>query len=324
MYSSDEIQLLVDKSIHELISVREPRELYEPIRYVFSTGGKRIRPLLTLMSCNIFTDQIDEAIKPALGFEVFHNFTLLHDDIMDDASLRRNQPTVHKKWDVNTGILSGDVMAILAYEYITSCRNEILRDVVNVFNRTARVVCEGQQYDMNFEKNIHVSLNDYLKMIEMKTAVLLAGCLQVGAIIGGATQKEYSKLTEFGENLGIAFQLQDDWLDSFGDEDVFGKKIGGDIVANKKTYLLIKALEKAGQNQKEKIYSLLNNTDSEPKGKIDEMKQIFRELEVEQETRELVNYYFDNALKNLSALAVPEERKTEIQHLALSLIMREN
>jgi len=324
MYSAEQIRNLVNRSLQEFMAGKKPRELYEPIQYVLNNGGKRIRPILTLMACNLFSDNVEEAIKPALGFEVFHNFTLLHDDIMDEAVLRRNQLTVHKKWNINTGILSGDVMAILAYEYITSCRDEVLREVVNVFNQTAREVCEGQQYDMNFEQNLIVQKNSYLKMIEMKTSVLLAGCTKVGAIIGGAMPNEAIKLAEFGKNLGISFQLQDDLLDSFGDEKNFGKKIGGDILANKKTYLLIKALEKSGKEQKEKIISLLNEKNVSPQKKIDEMKTIFRKLGVEKETQELINFYFKKAMEKLSTVNIREERKKEIQSLAISLLVREN
>ncbi len=323
MYSLEEIQNLIDKAIENLEIYREPKELYEPVHYVFKTGGKRLRPVLTLMSCNLFSNNVDEAVIPSLGLEIFHNFTLLHDDIMDEAALRRNHLTVHKKWDQNVAILSGDVMAILAYEYITSCREEILVDVIRVFNKTARQVCEGQQYDMNFERVLNVTAQEYLKMIEMKTSVLLAGCMHIGALIGGADSKNAELLYKFGHDVGMAYQLQDDLLDTYGNTEVFGKEIGGDIVANKKTFLLIKALEKADEKQQIEIHHLLKRLEDNPKKKIRVMKKIFDGLGIQELTKRLASHYYISALKNLNKVRVPEERKIQLKQLADTLLTRE-
>lgn len=323
MYSIEQVRTYIDKSIKKLVFNKEPKELYEPIRYVFGTGGKRLRPLMTLMACNLFDDNLDGALTPALGLEIFHNFTLLHDDIMDESDLRRNHPTVHKKWDQNVAILSGDVMAILAYEYITSCDVNVLPDVIKVFNTTARQVCEGQQFDMNFEKLNQVTVEEYLKMIEMKTSVLLAGCMQIGAIIGGAKKEDAELLYNFGRDIGMAFQVQDDLLDTYGDMEVFGKRIGGDIIANKKTFLLIKALEKADGKQNEILNNLINGLNNKPQEKIDAVKNIYNDLNIKNLTSDLAGDYFKNALVNLDKVQVPEEKKVHLKQLAELLLKRE-
>ncbi len=323
MYSLEQAQDLISETVRNLKFNDEPVELYKPIHYVLSTGGKRIRPVMTIMSANLFTEDIEKAIKPAMGLEIFHNFTLLHDDIMDDADVRRNAPTVHKKWDQNVAILSGDVMAILAYEYITSCKQEKLPQVIQVFNTTARQVCEGQQYDMNFESKNHVGVEDYLKMIEMKTSVLLAGCMEIGAIIGGADDKDAKLLSAFGRDIGMAFQIQDDLLDTYGNQEVFGKEIGGDIVANKKTYLLIKAIENAGNKQREILLNLFSEKTANAKDKIKATKEIFNEMNIEELTRKLALKYFENAGKNLDKVNVSDEKKKGLRHLANILLSRE-
>ncbi|MDX2442391.1 MAG: polyprenyl synthetase family protein [Bacteroidales bacterium] len=323
MYSIEQVREYIEKSINELEFNEEPKELYEPIRYVFETGGKRLRPLLTLMACNLYDENLEGALTPALGLEIFHNFTLLHDDIMDEADLRRNRPTVHKRWDQNVAILSGDVMAILAYEYITTCKVNVLPDVIKVFNTTARQVCEGQQFDMNFETLNQVSVEAYLKMIEMKTSVLLAGCMQIGALIGGAGKKDAELLFNFGRDIGMAFQIQDDLLDTYGDTEVFGKRIGGDILANKKTYLLIKALEKADKNQNEILNNLINGSVNNPQDKIDAVKNIYNELEIKELTNNLAGDYFKNALLSLDKVQVSEERKIHLKQLADLLLNRD-
>lgn len=323
MYSIEQVRTYIDKSIKELVFNKEPKELYEPIRYVFGTGGKRLRPLMTLMACNLFDDSLDGALTPALGLEIFHNFTLLHDDIMDEADLRRNHPTVHKKWDQNVAILSGDVMAILAYEYITTCDISVLPDVIKVFNTTARQVCEGQQFDMNFEKLNQVAVEEYLKMIEMKTSVLLAGCMQIGAIIGGAKKEDAELLYNFGRDIGMAFQVQDDLLDTYGDTEVFGKRIGGDIIANKKTFLLIKALEKADSKQNGILNKLINESNNNHQEKIDAVKGIYDDLNIKNLTSDLAGDYFKNALVNLTKVQVPEEKKVHLKQLAELLLKRE-
>jgi len=323
MYSLEQAQDLISEAVKNLKFTNEPVELYEPIHYVFSTGGKRIRPVMTIMSANLFTEDIEKAIKPALGLEIFHNFTLLHDDIMDEADVRRNAPTVHKKWNQNIAILSGDVMAILAYEYITSCRHEKLPDVIRVFNTTARQVCEGQQYDMNYETKNQVSVDDYLKMIEMKTSVLLAGCMEIGAIIGGAGERDAKLLSAFGRDIGMAFQIQDDLLDTYGNQEVFGKEIGGDIVSNKKTYLLIKAIENADSKQREALLKLFSVKTGNAEEKIRATKEIFNEMKIKDLTWELALKYFEDASKNLEKVNVPDEKKKGLRHMADLLLSRE-
>ncbi len=323
MYSLEQAQDLISEAVQNLKFNSEPVELYEPIHYVFSTGGKRIRPVMTIMSANLFTEDIEKAIKPALGLEIFHNFTLLHDDIMDKADVRRNAPTVHKKWNQNIAILSGDVMAILAYEYITSCRHEKLPDVIRVFNTTARQVCEGQQYDMNYETKNQVSVEDYLKMIEMKTSVLLAGCMEIGAIIGGAGEKDAKLLSAFGRDVGMAFQIQDDLLDTYGDQKIFGKEIGGDIVSNKKTYLLIKAIENADSKQREALLKLFSVKTGNAEEKIRATKEIFNEMKIKDLTWELALKYFEDARRNLDKVNIPDEKKEGLRHMADLLLSRE-
>ncbi|MCD6347445.1 MAG: polyprenyl synthetase family protein, partial [Bacteroidales bacterium] len=289
--SLEDLRELIEKEIGNQQKVLDPKELYEPIWYALKNGGKRMRPILVLMGCQLFNDDIEPAVKPALGIEMFHNFTLLHDDIMDKAFLRRNKPTVHIKWDINRAILSGDALAIQSNVFIASTKREVLPEVLDVFNRTALQVCEGQQYDLNFEIEGKVTEQDYLKMISLKTAVLLAGSLKIGALIGGAGTAESDKLYTFGYDMGLAFQLQDDYLDSFGDPAVFGKKIGGDILSNKKTLLLIKAYEKTGSSDFKKLNKLFSARKIDSAKKIREVVNIFRELEVDKYIRELVCKY---------------------------------
>jgi len=323
MYSLEELRHFIKQAAKDLDVSREPRELYQPIQYVFQTGGKRLRPVLTLMACNMFNDQVEQAVMPAFGLEVFHNFTLLHDDIMDGASLRRNQATVHEKWDQNIAILSGDVMAILAYEYITNCPIDVLPDVIRIFNITARSVCEGQQYDMNFEKQLNVSVKDYLGMIEKKTSVLLAGCLQIGAVIGGAPKPDARQLYDLGLNLGMAFQLQDDMLDSFGNPELFGKEIGGDIKSNKKTWLLIKALEMANPREREEMVNLLTGKNKDERGKVDKVLSLYNKFGIRELVKEQIQSYFTKARLNLNNVQVPGERKLILRELTNSLMNRE-
>ncbi|NCO56389.1 MAG: polyprenyl synthetase family protein, partial [Bacteroidetes bacterium] len=263
-------------------------------------NGKRLRPCLALLSCNLFNNDIRNAIKPAIGVEMFHNFTLLHDDIMDKADIRRNKPTVHKKWNENVAILSGDAMLIKTYELFFELKPNILAKVIEVFNKAALQVCEGQQYDMNFETKIDVTTDEYIKMITLKTAVLLAASLKIGAIIGGATLKDANLLYNYGINLGIAFQLQDDYLDVYGDVKTFGKKIGGDIVSNKKTYLLISAIENAKDENKYKLLNLLYNKHIESHEKIKEVTDIYNDLNIPQVLKEKLHFYHSQAVNNIS------------------------
>jgi len=300
MLKFEEIQNIVNNEIAKLDFKSEPVELYQPISYVLSGNGKRLRPCLALLSCNLFNNDIRNAIKPAIGVEMFHNFTLLHDDIMDKADIRRNKPTVHKKWNENVAILSGDAMLIKTYELFFELKPNILAKVIEVFNKAALQVCEGQQYDMNFETKIDVTTDEYIKMITLKTAVLLAASLKIGAIIGGATLKDADLLYYYGINLGIAFQLQDDYLDVYGDVKTFGKKIGGDIVSNKKTYLLISAIENAKDENKHKLLNLLYNKHIKSHEKIKEVTDIYNDLNIPQVLKEKLHFYHSQAVNNIS------------------------
>jgi len=300
MLKFEEIQNIVNNEIAKLDFKSEPVELYQPISYALSGNGKRLRPCLALLSCNLFNNDIRNAIKPAIGVEMFHNFTLLHDDIMDKADIRRNKPTVHKKWNENVAILSGDAMLIKTYELFFELKPNILAKVIEVFNKAALQVCEGQQYDMNFETKIDVTTDEYIKMITLKTAVLLAASLKIGAIIGGATLKDANLLYNYGINLGIAFQLQDDYLDVYGDVKTFGKKIGGDIVSNKKTYLLISAIENAKDENKHKLLNLLYNKHIKSHEKIKEVTDIYNDLNIPQVLKEKLHFYHSQAVNNIS------------------------
>ncbi|MBS3808493.1 MAG: polyprenyl synthetase family protein [Bacteroidales bacterium] len=323
MHTFKELQKMVNQQIVSQQLVHEPLELYEPIEYALSSGGKRLRPVLVLMAANLYTDHIEEALMPALGIEIFHNFTLLHDDIMDQAEIRRNQPTVHKKWNANVAILSGDAMFIKAYEYLLYYQGYNLQQVLKVFNETALKVCEGQQYDMNYETEEQVGEAAYLKMIGLKTAALIAGSLQIGALIGGAGEQEARRLYDFGWNLGVAFQLQDDYLDTFGNPEVFGKSIGGDILADKKTFLFVKAMEKAGADQKEELSSLVGNKELDPQEKIDSVKQLFRNLGVGDLTHIQAEQYYDKALREMDKVQRSPTRKAHLLDLADQMMRRE-
>ncbi|MBT3242778.1 MAG: polyprenyl synthetase family protein [Bacteroidetes bacterium] len=322
MLTLSQLHELIEKEIVDQKKTLEPRELYEPIWYTLENGGKRLRPILVLMGCQLFNENIELALKPALGIEMFHNFTLLHDDIMDKAFLRRNQPTVHIKWDVNRAILSGDALAIQSNVYISSTTKEVLPKVLSVFNKTALEVCEGQQYDLNFEMVDEVGEDEYLKMISLKTAVLLAGSLKIGALIGGASDQDAEKLYSFGYDMGMAFQLQDDYLDSFGDPKVFGKKIGGDILANKKTLLLIKAKQLADEGELKKLNKWFSSKKGNPAKKIKEVIGIFIKLEIDKYIRGLVHSYSKLALASLGELDIEDNLKEELTQFTNSLINR--
>ncbi len=303
---------------------RAPKNLYEPINYILSIGGKRLRPTLVLLAANLFADEIKDAVKPALAMEVFHNFTLLHDDIMDKADKRRGKLTVHKKWNENIAILSGDAMAIMAYELLRHSKSEYLSEILLVFNKISLEVCEGQQYDMDYENSNNISIPDYLNMIKLKTSVLLAGSLKIGAILGGAGKKNAELLYDFGLNLGLSFQLQDDYLDVFGDEKTFGKSIGGDIVANKKTYLLLKAYELANGQQKQELDFLLSEKDIERSKKIQRVKSIYSDLRVADYLKKEMDYYYQKSKVALDSVTIDISRKEELQSFATNLMKREN
>jgi geranylgeranyl diphosphate synthase, type II len=323
MYSQDELKKIVDKAIQGLSYNTEAERLIDPVKYVLSMGGKRLRPVLALLSLNLFSDQIDEGIMPATGLEVFHNFTLVHDDIMDQAPVRRNLPTVHKKWNLNQAVLSGDVMAFIANECFLQTPAGCLVKVFSEFNRVAIEVCVGQQFDMDFERTTVVTEAEYIRMIELKTAVLLASSARIGAIIGGAEGKDADLMYEFGRHLGLAFQIQDDLLDLYGDTKIFGKIAGGDIAANKKTILLVKALETAGPAQLQRLHLLFSSESSDNEAKVREVTEIYNQLDVRSTTEKLANEHINQAFGHLERVNVRPDRKDEISRMAASLIGRD-
>jgi len=309
--------------LSEKITTKEPVNLYEPITYILNLGGKRLRPVLVLMTTEIFGTSYKKALDAALAIEVFHNFSLVHDDIMDSAPLRRGKETVHERWDLNTGILSGDTMLINAYQLFEIYEGPIFKELAQLFTKTAIQVCEGQQYDIDFESREDVEIEDYLKMIEFKTAVLVGASLQMGAIVAGAPEESKKALYEFGRLLGIAFQLQDDYLDAFGDPKTFGKQLGGDIIENKKTFLYLTALlkaEKADASQLEHLYSI-NPSDSI--GKIEAIKSIFEQSGASELTRKEIEKYTKKAFDVLDQIDLPENRKELLRKFGVSLMERE-
>ena len=323
MYSYSDLKEKVEKAIINLSFNSEAVELIDPVKYILSSGGKRLRPVMVLLACNLFGDKIDEAMMPAIGLEVFHNFTLVHDDIMDQAPVRRNILTVHNKWDINQAILSGDVMAFIANECILKTPEENLVKVFNIYNNAAIYVCAGQQLDMDYENRDIITRQEYLRMIELKTAVLLAAALKTGAVIGGAYDKDSDLLYEFGRNLGLAFQIQDDMLDIWGDTEVFGKTPGADIVANKKTFPLVKAMETASGEQLKQLMALLAIKDADPETKVEEIIELYDQLNIKAATEALANEYIGKAFSFLKQVGVSEERKKELNLTASSLIGRD-
>lgn len=314
---------LVEDELRDLPLSGGPAELYEPVSYVLKLGGKRLRPVLAIMSCNLFTDDYRKAVRPALGIELFHNFTLLHDDIMDESSLRRNHPTVHRKWNRNIAILSGDAMSIMAYELISRCGDDVLAAVLALFNKTALEVCEGQQHDMNYASSPEVSTRDYLDMIGLKTAVLVAASAGIGATIGGASEESTGLMYRFGRDLGMLFQIRDDYLDVYGDTGVFGKRTGQDILQNKKTYLLTRSLELADPRSKEELTGWLDRADSDPEDKISAVTGIYERLGVREHSVRAMNDYYGAAMEKLDRISLDPARKSGIRELAESLIYRE-
>lgn len=300
----------------------EPKELYAPIDYTLSLGGKRIRPVLLMAGCEMFGGDINQVKDAALGIETFHNFTLLHDDLMDKSPIRRGQPTVYRKWNENTAILSGDTMFALAWRYFLRQPHPALQDILNTFNETAIGVCEGQQYDMNFETRNDVSIPEYMEMIRLKTAILLAGALKIGAQYANAPAADIKHLYDFGIHIGLAFQLQDDLLDAFGDVKTFGKQTGTDISDNKKTYLYLKALELADEQQKATLLQLFSTTPSNPEEKIKKVLDIYQELNIKQTVENVVNEEFAVALNELDAINVDKSHKATLHELANTLLGR--
>ncbi|MCL2026936.1 MAG: polyprenyl synthetase family protein [Bacteroidales bacterium] len=316
----EKIQYVIDT---EVIS-KQPNLLYDPIVYSLSQGGKRIRPLLTLMGCELFGGNVEKALYPAVGVEIFHNFTLLHDDIMDQAPIRRGQPTVYKKWNENTAILSGDAMFAMAYDFLIRTDSNFVQRIIQAFNRVAIGVCEGQQYDLDFETQDHVTISEYVNMIRLKTSVLLGGALEIGGIIGHATDSDLKHLYAFGENIGLAFQLQDDWLDAYSDVEKFGKIHGGDIAVNKKTFLYLKALELANDEQSGQLKHYFSSTNFDEKEKFNAVLSIYNDLDISQHTKSEMQKYQDIAMKSLSSVLVSEQAKQPLKTLAENLLIRQN
>ncbi len=324
MHSIEQLQIIINKAIADTKYTSEPAELYEPISYLMQLGGKRMRPVLVLISTELFGGNVLKALDAAIGIELFHNFTLMHDDIMDKAPLRRGNPTVHVKWNESAAILSGDVMFVEAYKLMIKVEDSILRKVLDIFSDTASGVCQGQQADMNFEKRDDVGLGEYIEMIRLKTAVLLAGSMQIGAIIGGAEQEQADLLYEFGENLGLAFQLQDDILDVYGDPEKFGKQVGGDILADKKTFLLIKARELAIGETASELDKWLNNSDVLPENKVNAITTIYNSIGVRKLAEAEMENYVLKALNALDKIAVDNTRKELLRGFAEHLLIREH
>ena len=325
MYSVVELQKIINTEIEkrsEDLKKLNPANLYSPVEYSLEMGGKRLRPVLLLLSYNMFSDSVQNAIPAALAIEIFHNFTLLHDDIMDKADVRRNRPTVHKKFSENSAILSGDVMAFLSYQYLLECKSDNLNEVLWLFTKTAIEVCEGQQLDMEFENRLNVEELEYLEMIRLKTAVLLACGLKAGALLANADIKIANQLYEYGINLGIAFQLQDDLLDSFGSQESFGKKIGGDILANKKTFLSIKALENATGEVKSELLSWISKTEYNPSEKIAAVLDMYNQLNIKELTEQKIESYFQKCTTVFQQISISEKQKQQLQEISEGMLNR--
>ncbi|MNE12109.1 (2E,6E)-farnesyl diphosphate synthase [compost metagenome] len=322
MHTIYQYQEFISDYLQAQYSVREPQNLYDPVRYILSLGGKRMRPVLTLMSTEVFDADYKKALPAALAVEVFHNFSLVHDDIMDDAPLRRGNETVHERWNINTAILSGDAMLILAYQYFEQYEPEVFRDLAKLFSKTALEVCEGQQLDVDFEIREDVTIPEYLKMIEYKTAVLVAAAMKMGAIVAQTSCENANLIYDFGLNLGLAFQLQDDYLDAFGDPKTFGKQVGGDIIENKKTYLYLKAVEFATAEQRERLMYLFSIHPSESTDKIEEVKEIFNATGASKATQQAIQEYTLKAFETLRKISIDNEKKDILQSFGENLMGR--
>ena len=321
-YTASQLLDKINAYLEQMPYMRPPKGLYEPIAYELSLGGKRIRPVLMLMAYNIYKEDVERILPQAAGLETYHNHTLLHDDVMDKADMRRNKPTVHNVWNENTAILSGDAMLILAYRLMAEGLTDKLAEVMHIFTETTMEICEGQQWDMEFESRMDVKVGEYIEMIRLKTSVLLAAALKIGACLAGASTEEAQKLYDFGVKMGLAFQLQDDWLDVYGDPKVFGKNIGGDILCNKKTYMLITALELADASQREDLERWLNATDYVPAEKISAVTAIYNNIGIGKRCEEMVETYYSDGLALLESIVIPEERKQALKDFACSLMNR--
>jgi len=324
LISTDKYLRLIQKELSEISYGENPAELYEPIEYIMSLGGKRLRPMLVLTAYSLFRDDAECVVRPALAVEIFHNFTLMHDDIMDEAPLRRGKETVHEKWNSPTAILSGDVMLVRAYDMLLEAPGELLSEIITHFNKCAAAVCEGQQIDMNFESRNDVDEEEYLHMIRLKTAVLLGFSLEYGAILANASAEDRNSLREFGTLAGIGFQLKDDLLDVYGDSDKFGKQVGGDIIANKKTYLLIKALELANPGQRQELEKWLNAKSFNDGEKVAAVRAIYDVLGIRELTLDLIGDYFTMALGKLRHVSAPRPRKAALRQFAERLVDRDH
>ncbi len=322
MLTSEVILTKVNDFLAALTYDRKPVSLYEPIKYVLSMGGKRIRPVLMLLSYNLFKENLESILMPAVALETYHNYTLLHDDLMDNADLRRGHTTVHKKWDANTAILSGDSMLVLAYQRMQQVDARHLQPVLNLFTTTALEIGEGQQYDMEFETRNDVSEDEYIEMIRLKTSVLLACAMKIGAILADADEEDQQNLYKFGEQIGLAFQLQDDYLDVYGDEKVFGKAIGGDITSNKKTYMLINAFQKANETQRAELEKWVSAKDFDRKEKVAAVTRLYNEIGIDKLAQAKIEEYFESSRKYLAAVKVDEERKQILSAYAEAMMHR--
>ena len=322
MHSIQQYQEFISDYLQSQSKNKEPKNLYEPIHYIMQIGGKRMRPILTLMSAEVFDTDYKKALPAALAVEVFHNFSLVHDDIMDDAPLRRGNKTVHEKWDINTGILSGDAMLILAYQYFEEYEPTIFQSLAKLFSKTALEVCEGQQWDVDFESRNDVTIPEYLKMIECKTAVLVAAAMKMGAIIAETSQENANLIYDFGLNLGLAFQLQDDYLDAFGNPKTFGKQVGGDIIENKKTYLYLKALAFSSSKEKEELEHLFSIHPKDNSDKINSVKQIFHSSGAAQATQKAIQNFTLKAFETLEKMNISEDKKAMLTNFGENLMKR--
>lgn len=322
--SIEELQVVLNQALLELDLPHEPSELYDPIRYLINLGGKHLRPVLVLMIADMYELDLNKVMPQALGIELFHNFTLMHDDIMDEAPIRRGKPTVHKKWNTNAAILSGDVLFVKSYQLIVKTESRFLNKILALFNKTAIEVCEGQQLDMNFEKQVEVSMSSYVKMIRLKTAVLLAFSLKMGALVSDASDEDQENLYQFGIHIGIAFQLMDDILDVYGDKKDFGKQVAGDILSNKKTCLYITAYEKANLVQRKVLDYYFSNQDFEPKQKVSEVIKVYNAIGVKEFCLKMMRENHALAIGNLNAVSVPEDRKSVLSKFIEILMLRVN
>ena len=323
MKTADEILKMVNEFLDHLSYDRKPESLYEPIKYVLSMGGKRIRPTLMLLAYNLYKENPEDILMNACALETYHNYTLLHDDLMDNADMRRGHLTVHKKWNDNTAILSGDSMLVLAFQRMMQCDTKHLKDILDLFTVTALEIGEGQQYDMEFETRNDVKEEEYIEMIRLKTSVLLACALKIGAILADASAEDADNLYKFGEQIGLAFQLQDDYLDVYGDSKVFGKEIGGDITSNKKTYMLINAFNKDNDAQRKELTRWVSARDFDRNEKVDAVTRLYNEIGIDQLAQDKIAYYFAQSKKFLDAVNVSEEKKEELRKYAQKMMKRQ-